>query len=355
MKLRSLTVRNFRGIREKTLSFLDAEGQVRPLTVLAGPNRTGKTTLLDAIHLVAAAVENARAPMFRPEFNPDDPRLRPDPSRPIEVGLTFSLEHDEWRALVDVSAGLGDPVPEYAESYTLEFAWPRPEGSEYGVVAQAPPGSALGLRGRARAKVALAQRKVTDALFEQLGGVLYLDQHRSVEMTTPITRTAQEIELARQASAGDILPWMELQARLALKWDAAKGESRWAHLRRTYADLAWPSTIDDIEAFSDGFDLRMRDASTGQTYYAAGTSSGERQLLRMAANLVAWRAYRSVVLIDEVELHLHPRWQRDLLHFCRRGGGGHNQFIVTTHSEAILSLVDPDAVVALAPLAEAER
>ena len=186
---------------------------------------------------------------------------------------------------------------------------------------------------------------------KEIGGVLYLDQHRSVEMTPRITRSGSHAVLADNASGHDILPWMELQARLAVRWNTDKqGESAWDYLRRTYAALARPSSIDDIEPFSDGFDLRMRDEKTDQVYYSAGTSSGERLMLRLAANLVAWQAYHSVILIDEIELHLHPRWQRNLLHFCRRGGGTHNQFIVTTHSESILRYVDPDCVVTLEPL-----
>jgi predicted ATP-dependent endonuclease of OLD family len=77
---------------------------------------------------------------------------------------------------------------------------------------------------------------------------------------------------------------------------------------------------------------------------------GERQILRFVANLTAFRAQRSAILIDELELHLHPGWQRSLLHFCRQGGGDDNQFIVTTHSEALLRYVDPANVVSLGAL-----
>jgi predicted ATP-dependent endonuclease of OLD family len=112
-----------------------------------------------------------------------------------------------------------------------------------------------------------------------------------------------------------------------------------------FADLAAPARIDDIKPFDEGFDLRL--ARNGEFHYAAGMSGGELQMLRFVTNLTAYRAVRSVVLIDELELHLHPRWQRNLLDFCRRGGGGDNQFIVTTHSESILRYVDPAEVVRL--------
>jgi predicted ATPase len=142
------------------------------------------------------------------------------------------------------------------------------------------------------------------------------------------------------------MPWFELASRLDQKWDfATQGESAWSRVKRLYADLAAPATIDDVVATDQGFDLRLRRGE--RVYYASGVSSGERQLLRLAATLTALRAVCSVVLIDELELHLHPRWQRHLLHFCRRGGGGDNQFIVTTHSSSVLDYVDPADVVRL--------
>ena len=352
MRMHALRVRNFRGIVDRKISFDGADGEARPLTVIVGPNRSGKTTMLDALHLVTACVENPKHPKLRVGFDPDDPLLRPNPNQGIEVDLEFSLSKEEWRELVAVEQRLdGYPTPEFAERYTLSFQWPFPQGGWAGCTEQSVDLAAQALRGRAKAKVALARRLVSAQIIEKLGGVFYLDQHRSVEMTSQIVRTGTNAELTEAAGGRDILPWMELQARLDMRWDTERqGESGWAHLRRIYAELARPSIIDDIEPFSDGFDLRMKDAETGRTYYSMGTSSGERLMLRLAANLVAWGAFRSVVLIDEIELHLHPQWQRNLLHFCRRGGGGDNQFIVTTHSEALLRYVDPESVIVLEPM-----
>ena len=50
------------------------------------------------------------------------------------------------------------------------------------------------------------------------------------------------------------------------------------------------------------------------------------------------------MLIDEVELHLHPTWQRRVLG-ALRSTFPNCQFIVTTHSPQVLSEVPNDAVV----------
>ncbi|MEZ4299764.1 MAG: AAA family ATPase, partial [Polyangiaceae bacterium] len=99
-------------------------------------------------------------------------------------------------------------------------------------------------------------------------------------------------------------------------------------------------------------DIRFRQGN--RYYYTAGLSYGQSQILRLVTNMTAFRATRSVILIDEMELHLHPRWQRKLVHFMRKGGGGDNQFIVTTHSESVASYLHPDEVMKLGELDEPE-
>jgi len=53
------------------------------------------------------------------------------------------------------------------------------------------------------------------------------------------------------------------------------------------------------------------------------------------------------VLLDELELHLHPRWQRSLLRLCETGTDDDNQVIATTHSDVVLSYAEPKSVVTL--------
>jgi len=52
------------------------------------------------------------------------------------------------------------------------------------------------------------------------------------------------------------------------------------------------------------------------------------------------------VLIDEIELHLHPGWQRAVLPGLRRAFPG-LQIIATTHSPQVLSQVPSESVILL--------
>jgi energy-coupling factor transporter ATP-binding protein EcfA2 len=354
MRLHSVGIENFRGIVKHDFSFCEpGTDKPRRLTVLVGPNMSGKTTVLDAIHLAFEAVSHLDHPNLRPDLNASDPGLRPDPHLPIRIRLRFSLDPVELQALQGLQNLLGDPpAPAYDGVYELGIRWPPKEGADGPakiVESSVPWGANYVLRGRALARIAKSRRLIAEGIFEHVGGILYLDQHRSVQLAVPSVRTANEEQLRDAAGSRDVLPWLELQSRLDQKWDpATQGPSAWSRVKALFADLAAPSAIDDIKAMEEGFDLRFRQGD--RFYYSAGLSFGQRQILRLVTNMTAFRAVRSIILIDELELHLHPSWQRKLLHFMRRGGGDDNQFIVTTHSESFTKYLHPDEVAQLGDL-----
>ncbi|AGP37236.1 AAA family ATPase [Sorangium cellulosum] len=356
MRIHDVTIENFRGIEKKRFSFCEPGTDTpRRLSVLIGPNMSGKTTVLDALHLAYEVVSNLKNPNFRPDFNPNNPSLRPDPQLPIHTTIRFSLHPGELEAIHELQKRLGDVAfPQQASVYQLQLRWPPKDGSlgiESVLESKSPSNANAALRGRALARVAKAKRLVTEGVFDRVGGLLYFDQHRSVDLAVPSTRTAPEEELRDDARSRDVLPWLELQSRLDQKWDTAtQGPSVWSRIKERFSDFASPSIIDDMKAFDEGFDLRFRQGD--RCYYTAGLSYGQAQILRFVTNLTAFRATRSVILIDEIELHLHPSWQRKLLHFMRKGGGDDNQFIVTTHSESIANYLHPDEVVKLGELDE---
>ena len=86
-------------------------------------------------------------------------------------------------------------------------------------------------------------------------------------------------------------------------------------------------------------------------------SGGYRIVLALAADL-AWRMAQgnphlddplqseAVVLIDEIELHLHPAWQQRILADLLRTFPN-AQFIVSTHSPQVLTTVKPERVIGL--------
>lgn len=88
----------------------------------------------------------------------------------------------------------------------------------------------------------------------------------------------------------------------------------------------------------------------GQPFYLHQLSDGERGLLALVFDLTRRLAIANpdsddpitegvaLVLIDEIELHLHPKWQRDVLQRLRDIFTA-CQFVVTTHSPLVLGEV----------------
>jgi predicted ATP-binding protein involved in virulence len=61
---------------------------------------------------------------------------------------------------------------------------------------------------------------------------------------------------------------------------------------------------------------------------------------------VRWQIHRSVILIDELDLHLHPRWQRTIIDNLKKTFPL-MQFFATTHSPILIGEARPEELVVL--------
>jgi predicted ATP-binding protein involved in virulence len=131
----------------------------------------------------------------------------------------------------------------------------------------------------------------------------------------------------------------------------------------SYRDIKLEATRRAIYSMlSDEFsNLRMKRAINKLTIHKANQeieldwlSDGERGLLALAGDLARRLATTypnsvnplheaGLILIDEIELHLHPEWQRIIIQRLTRTFPG-CQFIVTTHSPQVLSNVQPECI-----------
>jgi putative ATP-dependent endonuclease of the OLD family len=161
---------------------------------------------------------------------------------------------------------------------------------------------------------------------------------------------------ASQAAMGDntnLLQW-GAQHFARLHWKAVNGA---AHVRdRTAEDLfalepdvkllnkymhqlgyQW-SFLTDHDNVSFAFALRK----DGHWFTVDKFSSGEKEIVHFLLALFALNVRDGLVLVDEPELHLHPRWQRIFLGLFRELSAERNdQFIIATHSPVFVS---PDTI-----------
>ena len=94
---------------------------------------------------------------------------------------------------------------------------------------------------------------------------------------------------------------------------------------------------------------------SGMTLDASHLSDGERGVLALVLDIARrlsqanpsladpLRDGEAVVLIDEIDLHLHPKWQRTIVEHLTRVFP-RCQFIATTHSPQIVAAVEPEQV-----------
>jgi predicted ATP-dependent endonuclease of OLD family len=103
-----------------------------------------------------------------------------------------------------------------------------------------------------------------------------------------------------------------------------------------------PRDIPESKA-KDFYFLIDRD---GRIYDLAEMSSGEQAVFPLIYEFVRLDIQRSIVLIDELELHLHPPEQQRLLAALPKIGPD-CQFIITTHSEFLSSAIPNEQEVRL--------
>ena len=148
--------------------------------------------------------------------------------------------------------------------------------------------------------------------------------------------------------------WMRVQEALAKEQSIAK-----RHLRVMRSA---------VERFLPGYDnLRpagatsapLRISQNGITLAVGQLSDGERGLLAVVLDLARCLSQanpglddplkegHAVVLIDELELHLHPKWQREVVHHLK-ATFPLCQFIATTHSPQVIGEVPHDRIQILA-------
>ncbi len=88
-----------------------------------------------------------------------------------------------------------------------------------------------------------------------------------------------------------------------------------------------------------GNKVNIAQLSQGQKMLVALTGDLARRLVKLNPNSDKPLHAHGIVVIDEIELHLHPKWQQEIM-IGLQTTFPNLQFIVTTHSPQVLSTVD---------------
>jgi energy-coupling factor transporter ATP-binding protein EcfA2 len=165
----------------------------------------------------------------------------------------------------------------------------------------------------------------------------------------------------------------EISARAALETNGEKNYEQLKEQVRSFLNSGLlpndlrisQATMDAVILENDGgVRLPMRDLSDGVRSVYAFTLDlihafydvyGSFELFKKSENEEYWVVDKpGVVLIDEVEAHLHPKWQKTLSEWLMTRFPG-VQFIVTTHSPLIVQAATPGGVYVLPLQDEGDR
>jgi predicted ATPase len=154
--------------------------------------------------------------------------------------------------------------------------------------------------------------------------------------------TALEREGARRGclSSGSAR-FSSVAARLALAFSSTRADPEgrvarmWKVLEKYVPNLPRPVDV-------NGLTLRFRNGD-GSVVPLRALSHGERSLLLLFGELALRDPREGVVLIDELEQHLHPRWQRETL-AALTSLLPDAQFIITTQAPYLAACAPDDTL-----------
>ena len=324
-----LTLNNFRGFERLTLD-LD-----RPVTVLVGVNGAGKSTVLRALGAQQGfilSVYNRRHELPAVTLDERDRKLGTTQSE-----VLTRMRHGSYR-------------------FGFRVWWEDPRDGWQGMF-------------HASESAALFAQPGWPFLF--LAGVRRHVDSANIRAQTPPSPDFPEaleeaIAAARAAEdAGAVSPSADY-ARF-FEWfkerEDAENERRVASRDLNLQDPYLRAVREAVAALMPGFEgLRVQRTprpcmvvkKDGAELRLDQLSDGERNLIALAGDLARRmvlgahastdpREIECVILIDEIEQHLHPAWQRAVIPSLRRAFPC-AQFVVTTHSPQVVSSVPASAV-----------
>lgn len=331
LRIDKLRVRNFRKFESYFVKF------DQQLTVLVGDNGTGKSTLIDgacvALGALFQGIEHAKAP----SLSPDDAR-----GAVIQQGDALAVQPQYPVSIDAAGVALGESL-----SWTRSLNSPKGRTTRVDAAAIIEAGKRIQDRADKdiNAVLPVLARYGTDRLWRQGG---------SQESPVPSRTRGYEDALEASSNESRMNAWFRSQS--IWEWQNKKESSLFTAVRRALASCfdAAASTHDAMVDYDAELKQLVFTFSASDGVYHRDRIGSMSDGYRGTLSLIADIAYRmaslnpamgermletpGVILIDEVDLHLHPRWQARILEDLVRIFPN-VQFIVTTHSPIVVASV----------------
>ena len=324
MKLKSLEITGFRGISHLELEFPER------VNVLVGVNGAGKSAVLDcAAIMLSLLIERIRSPAGRGRAFVDDDITNGIAETRNEIELRFQEDSVRWSV---TKARRGRRSRTLSRLVEL------------------------------RNSVESFRSRIEEEDLMSLPLVVYYPVNRAVLDIPLRIRTRHRFD--RLAAYDGALSGDRNSFRVFFEWFREREdlENELRTDRAEFRDPQLQAVRRAVERFLPGFTglrvrrspLRMMVDKEREELIVNQLSDGEKCTLAMVGDVARRMAIanpgirdplegEAVVLIDEIDLHLHPGWQRHIVGALRETFPN-CQFLLSTHSPQILSHVDPGCI-----------
>ena len=351
MYLKTFSIQHVKCFEALTLDFFQ-DDKPHNWNVILGENGTGKSTLLQAIAVTLAGPEAVKL-------------LLPRPEGWVQAGK----EQGALKATVLSGKQDGPSGIVFPASFPSAFDErenPRPYTVGYIVTGD----QAITVNERYFDSPAIVEQNGEE--FNYLSGALYSDKQREGWLACgygPFRRLSggseqgREIVTSSSKAARYATLFLEGAALVSCQdWlmeldHSAKDGDEFSARRLKWVKQALENNLlpepTEIKVSSRGVFFH----SHGHSIPLAQLSDGYRSMLALAIDLVRWLTdafplrpeplqQQGVVLIDEIDAHLHPSWQRQIGPWLQEKFPG-LQFIVTTHSPFVAQAASEGGIVVL--------
>ncbi|MEH0167369.1 AAA family ATPase [Roseateles microcysteis] len=371
MRLRKITLRNFR-------CFDELEVDLHPrLTVLVGDNGAGKTAILDAIAIglspILRHLSSADQRLKGVSIRDNDFRLVSHTGRSkrqawttsdtaqIVVDAAEDLQWDVWRPSI---AGR-EPSRKFGEGKLVEYLAGVKKSIKYDGPELTPVFAYYGARRgyiEIPERLRSTQESYTHPTSALVGALEPLSDFKEM-LKWFDAEEANELRANKGLLSDDYTPSKSLEAVRAAIKSVLGGAFHNPHFSRDHkfvVESAGGGALFQVSQLSQGYQSMLALALDFARRLALGNPQLEYDTPGALERVwAAWQAIGqpieddavlehvpeapslmapAVMLIDEVDLHLHPAWQQRVLADLMRTFPA-TQFIITTHSPQVLSTV----------------
>ncbi|MBD3795933.1 MAG: AAA family ATPase [Epsilonproteobacteria bacterium] len=336
MKLKNLKLTNFRNFKHLEIEFNEK------LNVIVAENGIGKTTLLDAIAIGYGAMLTRFPKVSGKTFEESD--LRFDENNQASPYMRVELE-----------------------SYN-NIVWDRTQSKNQSKAVKKMIPEAKGLKKLYEYIDGVIEEEHNHVNTPSIPLIMYYGTSRAV-LKSPMRKRNFKKEFLRYEALSGSLDADTNFSRLFQWFDAMQNEEN----RKIKEKRDFDYTLPALESVRNALEVMLPDMQNPRiltrplrfvidkkvnqknvTFRIDQLSDGYKTVLAMVMDISARMAEanphldnpnesEALVMIDEVDLHLHPRWQQTILIDLQKAFPN-AQFIVTTHSPQVLTTVPSDRI-----------